>query len=86
MYGTMPVADTAYRGYDAMMILAEAFRGANSMESEDLRQAMLDLSGYEGVNGIYDFSDGSGDGLKICQVVTVIDPDHVQVQEYPCAR
>lgn len=83
MYGTMPVAETAYRGYDAVMILAEAFRTSKSMDSEDLRQAMLGLTEYEGVNGVYDFSDGSGDGLKGCRLITVIDTDHIEQQEYP---
>jgi branched-chain amino acid transport system substrate-binding protein len=82
MYGTMPVADTAYRGYDAMMILAEAFRNTKSMESEDLRQAMLDLVEYEGISGIFDFSDGLGDGLHSCRIVTVRDPDHIETEEY----
>ena len=82
MYGTMPVADTAYRGYDAIMILAEAFRTAKSMDSEDLRQAMLQLVDYEGVSGIFDFSDGLGDGLNNCCVVTVTDPAHIETKEY----
>lgn len=82
MYGTMPVAETAYRGYDAMMLLAETFRTAKSMDSEDLRQAILELTEYEGVNGVYDFSDRSGDGLKGCRLITIRDEDHIDQQEY----
>lgn len=82
MYGTMPTAETAYRGYDAMMILAEVFRNAKSMNSSDLRQAILGITDYVGVNGTFDFSDGSGDGLSGCQVVTVLDANSTEIQEY----
>lgn len=75
MYGTMPTAETAYRGYDAMGILAETFRRAESLESEDLRRAMLSITEYEGICGTFDFSDGSGDGLHGCQIITMLDAD-----------
>lgn len=82
MYGTMPTAQAAYRGYDAMMILAEAFRNAESFESEDLRQAMLKITDYVGICGTFDFSDGSGDGLRGCQIVTMLDANTMDIKEF----
>ena len=82
MYGTMPVAETAYRGYDAMMLLAEVFRTTKSMDSEDLRQAMEQITDYEGLAGTFDFSDGSGDGLDTCYVVTVTDTGEKIIDTY----
>lgn len=83
MYGTMPTAETAYRGYDAMMILAETFRKAESMGSEDLRRALLSIKDYEGICGTFDFSDGSGDGLCGCQIITMLDPDTMERRQFP---
>lgn len=83
MYGTMPTAQAAYRGYDAMMILAEVFRTADSLESEDLRAAMLKITNHEGICGTFDFSDGSGDGLKGCQIVEVLEKNRMEAREYP---
>lgn len=81
-YGTMPTAETAYRGYDAVMILCEVFRTAESMDSEDLRSALLHINNYEGIGGYFDYSDGSGDGLTTCRVITVIDPEHIRILNY----
>lgn len=78
MYGTMPTAETAYRGYDAMMILAETFRRAESLESEDLRRGLLSITDYQGICGTFDFSDGSGDGLHGCQVITMLDRETME--------
>lgn len=82
MYGTMPTAETAYRGYDAMMILAETFRNAKSLESEDLRQAILSITDYDGICGAFDFSDGSGDGLHGCQLITMLDPNTMERTQF----
>ena len=59
----------------AMGILAGTFRRAESLESEDLRRAMLSITEYEGICGTFDFSDGSGDGLHGCQIITMLDAD-----------
>ena len=72
-YGTMPVAETAYRGYDALMILAEAMRRADSFKGEDMRRAMLSIEKYKGIGGIFDFSDGTGDGLKTARLFRVVN-------------
>lgn len=82
MYGTIPTAETAYRGYDAMMILAETFRTAKSFESEDLREALLAIDHYVGIGGTFDFSDGSGDGLKGCRLIRMKDAENIEIEEY----
>lgn len=82
MYGTMPTSQTAYRGYDAIMILAEVFRTAKSMDREDLREAMLHIKDFQGICGTYDFSDGSGDGLKGCQIVTMLNRNSMSIEYY----
>jgi branched-chain amino acid transport system substrate-binding protein len=46
----------AGRGYDAMMILAEAIRNANSLEGEKVRNALNSLPPFQGSSGLYNFS------------------------------
>ena len=75
-YGELPQSDTAYRGYDSMMLLAEVFKTAPSMEPADLREALLNVD-YTGIGGKFDFSDGSGDGLAGCNLYAVVDGKNV---------
>ena len=72
-YGTMPVAEAAYRGYDAMMLLAEAMRRADTLESEDIRDALVSIKGYKGIGGIFDFTDGSGDGIQTARLFRIVN-------------
>jgi branched-chain amino acid transport system substrate-binding protein len=48
--------------YDAVHVLATAITAAKSVEPDKLRQALLAVKGYRGVEGTYDF-DKNGDGL-----------------------
>lgn len=75
-YGEMPVSDTAYRGYDSMMLLAKVFETAASMDGPDLREALLNVD-YAGIGGKFDYSDGSGDGLEGCNLFAIVDGKNV---------
>jgi branched-chain amino acid transport system substrate-binding protein len=48
--------------YDAIHVLANVITAAKSVEPEKLRQALLAVKGYRGVEGTYNF-DKNGDGL-----------------------
>lgn len=54
--------------YDAIQILARAVRSANSTEPESIRNAILAIKGYEGLEGTYAF-DLNGDGLHGYSIV-----------------
>lgn len=75
-YGELPASDTAYRGYDSMMLLARVFETAKSTEGPDLREALLNVD-YTGIAGKFDYSDGSGDGLKGCNLYAIVDGKNV---------
>ena len=75
-YGEMPVSDTAYRGYDSMMLLAKVFETAASMDGPDLQEALLNVD-YTGIGGKFDYSDGSGDGLEGCNLFAIVDGKNV---------
>ncbi len=80
-YGEMPVSDTAYRGYDSMMLLAKVFETAASMEGPDMRQALLNVD-YTGIGGKFDYSDGSGDGLAACNLFAIVDGKNIPFETF----
>jgi branched-chain amino acid transport system substrate-binding protein len=51
------------RGYDAVLLLAEAIKKAGGTDGEKVRQALVDLGAFEGTSGVYDFTDESHYGL-----------------------
>lgn len=80
-YGEMPISDTAYRGYDSTMLLAEVFRTAKSMEGPDMREALLNVN-YTGIGGKFDYSDGSGDGLESCGLFAIQNGKNIPFETY----
>lgn len=62
-YGEMPFHDCAYRAWDAMMVMAEAARIAGSNESTAIREAIFKIKDFKLLGGVFDYTDGSGEGL-----------------------
>jgi branched-chain amino acid transport system substrate-binding protein len=60
-YDMDPDIPTAW-SYDALQLLGIAINRANSTEPEAIRQALLTIKGYRGLEGEYEF-DERGDGL-----------------------
>jgi branched-chain amino acid transport system substrate-binding protein len=60
-----PGEDLTYvgRGYDAVLLLAEAMRQADSTDGADVNDALESLSGFEGTSGTYSFSADNHYGL-----------------------
>jgi len=52
------------RGYDAMMLLAEAIKRAGAVEGEKIRGAMETLRNFPGVAAIYTYEPGNHDGVR----------------------
>jgi branched-chain amino acid transport system substrate-binding protein len=61
-YKSAPAADGAWT-YDAVHVLALAIDNAKSLEPQKIREAILSVKGYPGVEGTYNF-DQNGDGLR----------------------
>ncbi len=77
-YGALPVSDVVYRGYDGVKLIAEALRNTKDISNPDsIREAFLNIKGFEGIGGTYDFSDGSGDGLKQSRSYIIQDGKNV---------
>jgi branched-chain amino acid transport system substrate-binding protein len=54
--------------YDAVHVLALAIDNAKSLEPQKIREAILSVKGYPGVEGTYNF-DQNGDGLRGYNIV-----------------
>ncbi|WP_343210627.1 ABC transporter substrate-binding protein [Anaerolentibacter hominis] len=66
-YSAMPYSDVIFRGYDQMMLLSEALKKVDDItDREAVKEAFKSLSGISLCAGSFDFTDGSGDGLKSC--------------------
>lgn len=83
-YKTTPDVFGAW-AYDAVHILALAINTAKSLEPEKIRQAILAVKGYSGVEGIYNF-DQNGDGLHGYNIVknndgTIVFEKHIDFKD-----
>ncbi len=77
-YGALPVSDVAYRGYDSVLLIAEALKNAADITDPDsIREAFLNIKDFPGIAGNYDFSDGSGDGLDQARAYIIEDGKNV---------
>jgi branched-chain amino acid transport system substrate-binding protein len=77
-YGQMPVSDVVYRGYDSVMLIAEALKNAKDLNDPDsIRDAFLNIKGYNLIGGTYDFSNGSGDGLTQAKAYIIQGSKHI---------
>jgi branched-chain amino acid transport system substrate-binding protein len=85
-YGAMPVSDVVYRGYDGIMLIARAMNTAADMKPESIREAFLKIKGYELTGGNYDFTDGSGDGLKTARTYIVHGGKNVLYETWKANR
>jgi branched-chain amino acid transport system substrate-binding protein len=54
--------------YDAVNVLAQAIKNANSVKPEDIKKAIHALKGYRGAEGVFNY-DEKGDGLHGYNVV-----------------
>lgn len=55
-------------GYDAIYLLALAIKNSNSTNPDSIRKALLEIQGYNGVEGTYNY-DKNGDGVHGYNVV-----------------
>lgn len=64
-YGENAKTDSAYRGWDTMMVLWEASKIAKSNDSDSLRDAVAKISGLAGLGGTLDYTSGTREGYTV---------------------
>lgn len=73
-YGEMPYAESAFRAYDAIKLVAEALEQCDDVESgESIKDAFKEIKGFEGIGGVFDYTSGTGEGLSVCNGYMILD-------------
>jgi branched-chain amino acid transport system substrate-binding protein len=71
-YNTMP-DDVAALTYDSFGLLWQAIKSGNAIEREAVRNALAKVPQYEGVTGMMQFKEGSGDPVKSAVILKIKD-------------
>ena len=77
-FGAMPASDNAYRGYDAVQILAEAIRRTGRLDGRAIADAIHGIEGLRGIAGIFDFTGLAGEGIHETRVYRIEDGHYVE--------
>ncbi|MDQ7832478.1 MAG: ABC transporter substrate-binding protein [Desulfovibrionaceae bacterium] len=70
-YGVAPESAFAALGYDAVMLVADAYRRAGKGDARTLQQALRGTRHFEGVTGRIDYSRASGVPKKAVSIIGV---------------
>lgn len=79
-FGEMPASDNAFRGYDAVKVLAEGMRRAETTEGPAVRDAIQTIDDLEGIAGTFDYTDGSGEGISSVRLYRIEDGAYSEVE------
>jgi branched-chain amino acid transport system substrate-binding protein len=71
-YGATP-DDVAALTYDSFGLLFQALRSAGKMDRQAIRDALAKIPKYEGVTGLMQFQEGSGDPIKSAVILKIKD-------------
>ncbi|MDL2289373.1 ABC transporter substrate-binding protein [Clostridia bacterium OttesenSCG-928-F22] len=82
-YGALPLSDVSYRAYDGGMLIWTAMNAATDANDPDaVSDAFFKISGYKGVQGTWDFTDKSGDGLKAANTYVIDGGKNVPLKNW----
>jgi branched-chain amino acid transport system substrate-binding protein len=85
-FNEMPTFDTAYRSYDSVMIIAEAIKNAKSLNGPDLRDAIENLTSFEGLAGTYNFKGHNGEGIFQMRMFGIANGKYLPLDKYIATR
>ena len=84
-YGELCPSEVAVRCYDAMYIYKAAVEKAGSIDGTAVRDAMYTLE-YDGLQGHFDYSMGSGEGLSASRLYIIDDMKDVLMDDYLASK
>ena len=59
--------------YDATMILNEGIKNAGSNDGPSVMEGINQISEYDGLAGVFDYTSGDGEGIRTCGSYIIID-------------
>ncbi len=81
-FGRMLISEVGYRCYDAVYVIAEGIKRAGSTDGTAMRDAIRKINDFEGLAGKFDYTDGSGEGLRTCRIYVIMDSKKLPLAEY----
>lgn len=75
-------SEVGVRCYDGMYLLKEAMEKAGSVDGTTVRDALYEITNYEGLQGTFDFSDKTGEGLKESRLYITMDGKDILIEDY----
>lgn len=81
-YNEMPFHDSAYRGYDSMKVLAAAAEKAGTVDGKAVRDALEGLNDFDGIGGVYDFTQGDREGIHKFNAYIIINGKPVDLNQW----
>ncbi len=81
-FGEMCPSEVGVRCYDGMYLLKEAMEKAGSVDGTAVRDALYEITNYEGLQGTFDFSDKTGEGLKESRLYITMDGKDILIEDY----
>ncbi len=82
-YGEMVISDTAYRAYDGACLLFEAMKHCEDpSDPQQIRDAFVQIKGFEGIGGTFDYTGLSGDGLFTVRTFAVHNGKNITLEDY----
>lgn len=79
-FGEMPPSDNAFRGYDAVNILAEGIVRAGSADGPAVRDAIMAIDDLDGIAGTFSFVGKNGEGIEEVRLYRIEDGTYSEIQ------
>jgi branched-chain amino acid transport system substrate-binding protein len=76
-YGTLPSSSFAALGYDAVMLVADIYKRAANMESDELLSTLSDTRNFAGVTGMLSYVDGQRVPQKGVTLIKILNGELV---------
>ena len=75
-----PASDNAFRGYDAMQIIALGITRANSLKGADIIEQIHAINDYQGLAGLFDFVDNHGEGMDEMRLYEIKGGKYIEIE------
>jgi branched-chain amino acid transport system substrate-binding protein len=81
-YKKLPESLCGLRAYDAMLLIAEAIKRANSLDGTAIRDQLASLHDFEGLAGTFDFRGKNGEGKTDTRMFAIKDGKDLLLEDY----
>ena len=80
-FGEKPFSDNAFRGYDAMKIIALGIERSGSLDGPDIIEEIHAINDYDGLAGVFDFVGNHGEGMDEMRLYEIKDGKYIELEK-----